>query len=353
MRDLSLFAAAERQLRASLPAGLASFAAVAVLFAPTAGDAQQLLDHLKCYKIKDVKVVGDDGRQIEGLVDLTALQDPPFSFEPGCALKVKAKEFCIPVAKTPKQFNVPGTGVEGHDILDDFLCYKLRCPAPDDGGALPPDSLLVIDQFARREVRKFKTVKLCAPAVKIVDTTTTSTTTSTTSSTTTTLRSLCGPDGVCTAFVTGMAYRANLGDLAGADSICNQHASDAGLDGPFVAWLSTSLVDARDRLDPGSPAFYSPPGCAQLVATGVGDLTAGLLANPIVRDETCALRFTLVWTGTDADGTKHVGGCADWTDDLQAGSGLTGRSVYSDTRWTAFSTDDCSRGHNALYCFEQ
>ncbi len=193
MRDLSLFVAAERRLRASLLASLASLAVVAALLAPTVGDAQQLHDHLKCYKIKDVKVLGDDGKPIEGLVDLTALQDPPFSFEPGCKLKVKAKEFCIPVAKIAKEFNGPATGVEGHDILDDFICYKLKCPKPDDGGVLPPESLLVIDQFARREVRKFKTAKLCAPAVKIVEPTTTSTSTTTTTSTTATT-TLCVPD---------------------------------------------------------------------------------------------------------------------------------------------------------------
>jgi len=60
-------------------------------------------------------------------------------------------------------------------------------------------------------------------------------------------------------FATSTSYPADFGGLAGADAICNQHAGDAGLPGTYVAWLSTTTVDARDRLA-GARGFVRPDG---------------------------------------------------------------------------------------------
>src|SRR5262245_23472284 len=49
------------------------------------------------------------------------------------------------------------------------------------------------------------------------------------------------------AFVTRGVYSGALGGLSGADGICQTAAISAGLPGTFVAWLSTSTVNARDR----------------------------------------------------------------------------------------------------------
>ena len=58
-------------------------------------------------------------------------------------------------------------------------------------------------------------------------------------------------------FATSTLQDGNLGGLAGADAICNTRASAAGLPGAYVAWLSSTTVDARDRLArPGA-------GCAR------------------------------------------------------------------------------------------
>ncbi len=198
--------------------------------------------------------------------------------------------------------------------------------------------------------------EVCMGSASTSTTTTTSMTTSTTTTsttTTTTLRQLCGHDEVCTVFVTSTGYTGDLGGLAAADSICGQHASDAGLDGPFVAWLSTSTVNAVDRLDPASGPFHTPTGCASLLAVDLTDLTDGTLTNPILFDEQCGTREVNVWTGTSPDGTvSGLDKCGDWTTTLDFAVGLAGRSYDDDVTWTYHGTTLCQNPHE-LYCFEQ
>src|SRR5690348_11017356 len=67
------------------------------------------------------------------------------------------------------------------------------------------------------------------------------------------------PGGPNRAFVTRSVLPGNFGGIDVADGLCNTEASDAGLGGTFVAWLSTSAVDARDRLD-GSRGWVRTDG---------------------------------------------------------------------------------------------
>ena len=71
-----------------------------------------------------------------------------------------------------------------------------------------------------------------------------------------------------------------MGGLSGADAICQGEADRAGLGGTFVAWLSTSDTDARDRVD--DVLYRRLDG--QLVAVDLNDLTDGSIANPINLD---------------------------------------------------------------------
>jgi hypothetical protein len=52
---------------------------------------------------------------------------------------------------------------------------------------------------------------------------------------------------VTAVFVTSTTQTGNLGGLSGADQICNDRAVAAGLTGNYLAWLSTSSMDAIDR----------------------------------------------------------------------------------------------------------
>lgn len=160
----------------------------------------------------------------------------------------------------------------------------------------------------------------------------------------------CAPRG-STVFITSTAHDGNLGGLAGADAICSARAVAGGLAGTFVAWLSTSAVDARDRLtEPGGQGFVRTDGA--VVATSIADLTDGSIQNPINRDESdVGVPAGYPWTGSDADGTVYTGAstCSNWTS--TAGTGMQARSDLTDSRWTGWVLSSCA-GDKPLYCFE-
>ncbi|MDD5606391.1 MAG: hypothetical protein PHN37_00800 [Candidatus Pacebacteria bacterium] len=183
-------------------------------------------------------------------------------------------------------------------------------------------------------------------------------------------------------FVTSNNYRGNLGGLSGADNICNQLANTAGLGGTWRAWVSTSTVDAKDRIRPGIYRLT----CGQEIILNDGIprnyyqlvhlLPSSDIANfpvfdqyinikkAISCDETGSSKSGQVWTGTGTDGKKYVYGswnttCSDWTISCSTASctGLSGLSNRHDTKWTDDTIDWywnylCS-SYRALYCFEQ
>lgn len=150
-------------------------------------------------------------------------------------------------------------------------------------------------------------------------------------------------------FVTSTAYLPlTVGSLAGADAICDSHATSAGLSGNFVAWLSDSSTDARDRLV-GARGWVRPDG--RPVVDSVDDLLAGRILYPPNRDEHGVVN-TLpngVMTGTLADGTFSGANCSDFT---SSSANITiGAQAGSTTNWTNFATSS-GIGARMLYCFQ-
>ena len=130
----------------------------------------------------------------------------------------------------------------------------------------------------------------------------------------------------------------NLGGLAGADGYCEGLAATVGAGGKtWRAYLSTSSVDARDRI--GSGPWYNVNGdrIAANLAELHGDapgLTAdtaldqngdspnyigadGNVAQPLEHD---------VITGTNADGTANEATCNNWTDGSGDSSAMLGHA---------------------------
>ncbi len=150
------------------------------------------------------------------------------------------------------------------------------------------------------------------------------------------------------AFVTSTTHTGNLGGLPGADAICAARASEAGLPGSYVAWLSTSTVDAVDRLG-GARGFIRPDGAP--FADLPTELTANEVWNALHLDETGAdVGGDLVWTGTAKNGTVSGSAtCSDWAS--TSGSGRIGNSQGGPATWTdASSSPSCGQPHR-LYCF--
>ncbi len=155
-------------------------------------------------------------------------------------------------------------------------------------------------------------------------------------------------------FVTSTVQNGNLGGLAGADAICNGLASTAGLAGTYVAWLSTTTVDARDRLtEPGGAGFVRTDGA--VVATSIADLLDNSLASPIQLDENGTdIGAESVWTGTYSGGVAAsplaIELCSDWTSGGSHAGGI-GASDETDGTWSLTVPSICSLERH-LYCFE-
>ena len=198
-----------------------------------------------------------------------------------------------------------------------------------------------------------------------------------------------GPDGGISTrmnfFVTsrgggkGGDFRASVSDadgLAGADALCASLANDVS---PvlgaktWVAYLSTSTVDARDRI--GAGPYYNAKG--ELIANDVAHLhdegKKNLLtfdsnldelgrpvsiSNPNVHD---------ILTGTKADGTKTDNHCMNWTSSATGAKARLGHSNrmgggQDPTSWnSAHDSAGCAEmgtgsvrsggGRGSFYCF--
>jgi len=174
-------------------------------------------------------------------------------------------------------------------------------------------------------------------------------------------------------FVTSQRYPADLRTAGGqatgrasADAICQQLADASSLNGTFVAWLSTSDLDAIDHVTGPGP-WYRMDG--HMVFANRANLgTVPPVAITI--DETLGMPdpYYESWTGTGLGGHHApLGGrssvtCNDWTttvlsDAIGGMVGIFGDGFGDDVGhgpdWTEFTVGYCSPFARHLYCFEQ
>lgn len=150
------------------------------------------------------------------------------------------------------------------------------------------------------------------------------------------------------AFVTSTLVASDFGGLAAADAICSDAAANAGLEGTFIAWLSTSDTSAIDRLD-GASGWVRSDGAP--FADTPERLAAGEVFHPLRLDETgAAVPLPVVvdvWTGTGPDGIATNFRCNDWIQ--TSGSGTQGSTAQGSLGWTAGLNSSCN-GMRRLYC---
>jgi len=131
-----------------------------------------------------------------------------------------------------------------------------------------------------------------------------------------------------------------LAGLAAADAICRSEAVAFHLPAAqsFVAWLSTSTLDARGRL-PANLAWRRIDGTG--VAASRADLLDGRLAAPI--NQTAGAAYlpqppdwsAPMWTGTSYEGLRLVGDtCLDWTSTFEDETALGGSANSAAADWT-------------------
>ena len=143
-------------------------------------------------------------------------------------------------------------------------------------------------------------------------------------------------NGATTFFVTSDSVASgNFGGLEGADQRCQSLAAAAGInDHTFKAYLSTSTVNARDRIGNGPwvnatgvtvaenlEGLHARSGDVDVFLDEYGERIPGQWSgspDPNVHD---------ILTGTNADGTLAVGlTCNDWTSDSNDLKGQVGHS---------------------------
>lgn len=166
---------------------------------------------------------------------------------------------------------------------------------------------------------------------------------------------------------------ANLGGIEGADAHCSALADAAGTtDRAWAAYLSTSEVDARDRIGEGPWTNAAGVVIAEDLATLHGENN---ISKETALDETGAVvngrgdspnRHDIL-TGSLPDGTAAAETCEDWTAGGTEGAAMTGhhdRMGLDDTppakSWNSShpSRGGCSLealrgtgGDGLLYCF--
>lgn len=152
-------------------------------------------------------------------------------------------------------------------------------------------------------------------------------------------------------FVTSEAYvLAELGGVAGADAACTALAKAAGREGTFVAWLSTSTVDAKARLGLAS-AWINSQGWP--FADQAEELLAGSqVYYPISFDESGQRVWGRVATGTRPDGTAAPQNCQNYTSKSAAEAVVTGEPTGGSAVWTEASDSGACDDEHHLYCFQ-
>lgn len=168
----------------------------------------------------------------------------------------------------------------------------------------------------------------------------------------------------------GPGNGADLGGLAGADAHCQRLAASVGAGGrTWRAYLSTSGVDARDRI--GDGPWYNARG-VEIAADvdnlhGENDLTKETQLNEkgeIVNGRGDSPNRHDILTGSNLDGTSSGATCGNWTSSSSDGSASVGhhdRTGGGDnpTSWnSAHGSRGCGQsdlqgtgGDGLFYCF--
>jgi len=150
------------------------------------------------------------------------------------------------------------------------------------------------------------------------------------------------------AFLTKRTYAPSTLAGTAADAICNQEASEDGLPGTYVAWLSTTTTNAISRLT-GSRGWVRADGMP-FVDT-LADLAASRILTPleVMSNRARDLSTLTIITATDPDGTFAGQSCGDFTSTSGFGDGGIPQAIGA--QWTSDIASPPCNAMTKLYCF--
>ncbi len=157
------------------------------------------------------------------------------------------------------------------------------------------------------------------------------------------------------AFVTPVANAGDIGGIAGADTLCQTAAMNAGLHGKFLAWLATPATSPNARFFRATRAYVLPLGT--VIAGNYTELTNPPIKAAVGYDASGALSpITKAWSNVSNDGTYNPGdgnACANWTSSSAGDRGSWGNAQGNGNGWSNSSSDSCNTAAHGIYCFEQ
>ncbi len=155
-------------------------------------------------------------------------------------------------------------------------------------------------------------------------------------------------------FITAATFDGALGGLDGADAKCAAAATAAGLGGSFKAWISSSTIDAIDRVTDAGPWVDLDD---TVIFPDKGSLAMVPSASLWLDETGTSLSSDYVWTGTGFGGV-HVAAlqgeppCEEWTSSAMTDQAKVGQVGMADVAWTADSNTTCDQQAH-LICLEQ
>jgi hypothetical protein len=150
-------------------------------------------------------------------------------------------------------------------------------------------------------------------------------------------------------FVSSETYTGNLGGRTGADAKCQSLAEVAEIGGTWVAILSDSVINAKDRIIFTGELLNMAD---EVVASSATDLWDETIQHSINYTEKGILADSgTVWSSTDWTGKADNGSgtmCNNWTSE----SGVSGTAAIGSTNahWIWKETKNCSNSYR-IYCF--
>ncbi len=163
------------------------------------------------------------------------------------------------------------------------------------------------------------------------------------------------PPGAKRIFITGQTFQGSLGGLPGSDAACNSAAQAAQRGGTWKAWLSTTTVNAIDRIANVGPWFDMR---GTLIFANKSNLTTSPAASLWYSETNTFLASDKIWTGTGFGGTyiaalSGTSPCGEWTSGAMSDQAKVGQVGRSDgAAWTAQSNTTCDQQAH-LICVEQ
>lgn len=161
-------------------------------------------------------------------------------------------------------------------------------------------------------------------------------------------------------FISSSTHDGNLGGISGANTICANLASGAGLTRTYKAVLSddSNAADSSGGLQFVGSIFVVDSSGEKTVVAGSGSELWGTDSNNLtatinVNESGTTITSTVnTWTGTNSNGGSQTDNCTNWSSNSSSVLGQIGNSSFTNDQWVETGTTNCNTTLR-IYCVSQ